>query len=403
MIRNRFTCRAAIFFAAVVTGLTTLAQPAANELSFTEHLIKDKYSYCYGIGAADLDGDGDIDLTSADTRIFKVYWHENDGKGNFKLHVVDNLYKDRPERHRIADIDKDGKPDIVIVENLFGDLAWYRNSGTPAKDKEWQKFKITNKTIPGAYDVDVADFDGDGDLDVAASTWALSKKFVWCENPGNPASGKEWKLHIIEDKVGETRTIRAGDFNGDGKPDLLGSARDKGLVVWYENPGDPRNAPWKKHVIDARALQPAHGMPVDLDGDGDLDVVMANGMIATGPATEIVWYENVGKPGKGTEWKKHVIASPFEGAFEAIAVDLDGDGDLDVVATSWSDKKGQLVWFENSGDPRGKWKMHTLKSPWPRANQVITADLNGDRRPDIIGGAEVGSNDLRWWRNEGKK
>jgi hypothetical protein len=98
-----------------------------------------------------------------------------------------------------------------------------------------------------------------------------------------------------------------------------------------------------------------------------------------------------------------VIVSPFEGAFEAIAVDLDGDGDQDVVATSWSDKKGRLVWFENSGDPKGKWKMHTLKPSWPRANQVISADLNGDRRPDLIAGSEIGSNDLRWWRNEGKK
>jgi hypothetical protein len=386
----------------ICAGLTALATLDAGEIRFTENLVRDKYSYSYGIAAADLDGDGDLDLTSADTRIFKVYWHENDGKGNFKHHVIENQYRDRPERHRIADVDKDGKPDVVIVENLFGDLSWYRNSGTPAKDEQWKRYPITKKTIPGAYDVEVVDLDGDGDLDVAASTWALSKKYVWCENPGDPINAAEWKLHLIEDKVGETRTIRAGDFNGDGKPDLLGSARDVGLVVWYENPGDPRTATWIKHVVDKAAHQPAHGMPVDLDGDGDLDVIMANGMIAQGPSTEIVWYENVGKPGKGTDWTKHKIVSPFEGAFEAFAIDLDADGDLDVAATAWG-PKGQFAWFENSGDPKGKWTMHSLKTNWPMANQVIAADLDGDKRPDLIAGAEVGANEVRWWRNEEKK
>jgi hypothetical protein len=133
---------------------------------------------------------------------------------------------------------------------------------------------------------------------------------------------------------------------------------------------------------------------------------MALGM--TGSATdsdsrEIVWYENVGRPGKGAEWRKHVIGGEFHNAFEAIAVDLDGDGDLDVPATSWATPAGRVVWFENSGDATAKWKMHELKSNWARANQIIAADLNGDKRPDLVAGAEIGANEVRWWRNEGKK
>src|SRR5205807_10566306 len=135
--------------------------------------------------------------------------------------------------------------------------------------------------------------------DVDVSTWRLSNKFVWFENPGDPEKNQNWKMHVIEEKIAETRTIRAGDFNGDGKPDLLGTAREAHLVVWYENPGKPATGPWKKHVIDAKSAEPCHGMPVDLDCDGDLDVVMALGMIApSGMADtrQIVWYENVGKP-----------------------------------------------------------------------------------------------------------
>jgi hypothetical protein len=396
----------ALFLALAVSLAWTPDEQAGKATQFTEHLIKSGYSYSYGLAAADLDADGDLDLTSADTRVFKLYWFENDGKGRFKEHLIEKEYRDRLERHVIADVNRDGKPDVVIIENLHGDVLWYKNSGTPAKDAVWQRFTITHHTIPGAYDVDVADLDGDGDLDVAASTWRLSNKFVWLENPGDPERAERWKLHVVEENIAETRTMRIGDFNGDGKPDLLGTAREANQVVWYENPGDPRAKPWARHVIDGKSPQPTHGMPADIDHDGDLDVVMALGMIAAATDTgtrEIVWYENVGRQGKGDEWKKHVIGGDFDNAFEAIAVDLDGDGDLDVPATSWGTPGGRVVWFEHPGDTAGKWKMHELKSNWPRANQIIAADLDGDKRPDLVAGAEIGANEVRWWRNEGKK
>jgi hypothetical protein len=386
-------------------ALAWIAIPVlAQETRFTEHPIKDGYTYSYGIAAADLDGDGDLDLTSADTRSFKRYWFENDGRGAFTQHVIENDYRERLERHALADVNRDGRPDVVIVENLHGDLLWYKNSGSPARDEHWQRFTIAKGAAPGAYDVAPADFDGDGDLDAAISTWRLSNKFVWFENPGDVEQAPSWKMHSVEDNVGETRTIRVGDFNGDGKPDLLGTARDTNLAVWYQNPGDPREQPWKRHTIDAASAQPCHGMPADLDADGDLDVVLALGMILDqGDNTrQIVWYENVGGPGQGTDWKKHVIGSDFNFAFEAIAVDLNADGKLDVAATSWASPGGRVVWFENSGDPRGAWKLHPLKADWARANQIIAADLNGDQRPDLIAGAEVGANEVRWWRNEGQ-
>lgn len=376
----------------------------ADEIRFTEHLISSDYGYAYGIGVADIDRDGDLDLTSANAMAHNstqncLYWFENDGKGNFQRHVIAKDDPGRLERHQIADINRDDFPDVVIVENQHGHVVWYQNSGRPRDGQPWKRHFITKGNLPGAYDVAVGDLDRDDDLDVAASSWSTGNQFAWFENDGSPADG-EWTKHSIEENIAETRTVRAADFDGDGDLDLLGTASADGLVLWYENSGKPATEPWKRHLIDT-AGRPLHGQPADMDGDGDKDVVLALGMSGQPgrqqPANQIAWYENAGKEG----WKNHFIREPFEDGFEAVAADLDGDGDMDVVATSWR-KPGRVAWFENTGDPKGRWTMHLLKDNWRSANQVIVADFNGDKRPDIAACAEHGSLELRWWQNGGR-
>jgi len=371
----------------------------SGPLRFEEHLIMDNYTYAYGIAAADLDGDNDLDLTSADALPHNsLYWFENDGNGSFTRHFIQKDDPQRLERHAIGDVDQDGHPDVVIVKNLFGDLLWFKNSGAPRNGELWKRHVIAAGKLPGAYDVALADLDLDGDLDVAASSWRLSNNFVWFENNGSPADG-EWEMRLIEEDVKETRMIRAADIDGDGDADLVGTAREAPLVVWYENAGKPAETGWNKHVIDDQSIQPIHGHLTDMDQDGDVDVLMAFGMTFSGDAAteQIAWYENDGTPSDGA-WEKHEISRGFHGAFEAVTADLDCDKDLDVVATAWGEP-GQVAWFENHGDAKGRWTMHLIKNNWRRANQVVAADLNGDGNQDIIVCAERGSLELRWWRN----
>jgi len=385
------------------------AAGTTSTIRFTEHLIADNYAYAYGIAAADLDRDGDLDLTSADyTPHNMLYLFENDSRGKFQRHFIQKDDPERLERHMVGDADGDGDLDVVIVKNLRGDLLWFENSGRPTRGVLWQRHVVTTD-LPGAYDVALADFDKDGDLDVAASSWVLGNQFAWFENDGTPTED-EWKKHMIESEVAETRTMAAADFDGDGDVDLLGTGRKAKQVIWYENQLDGRSVSWKKHLIDDRSPWPAHGHPADMDCDGDMDVVMALGFYyrpgSKDPAASeqrehnhVAWYENSGQPAAGL-WKKHIIGPRFDDAFEAVAADLDADGDVDVVATSWRNP-GRVAWFENHGDPTAKWTRHLLKNNWRSANQVIVADMNGDGRPDIVACAEHGSYELRWWRNEG--
>ncbi len=385
----------------------------AGPLKLIEQRLLGNYTYSYACAAADLDGDGDLDLTSSDAEPnSNLYLLLNDGKGNFKHSFIQKyaMQDDQPirlERHAIGDINRDGRPDVVIVDNLKWDIRWFENPGKDAITQPWKLHRVcAPKEVPGSYDVALADLDGDGDLDVAASSWRFGNRFDWFENVGSPGNGSEWVRHEIDGMVGETRTIAVADFNRDRKPDLLGTSRTGNQIVWYANSGKPATDSWKKTVIDATTLAPTHGHPTDMDGDGDQDVLMAFGLAASVGADsldshQVAWYENVGRPGLGTEWKKHQIATGFPQGFEAVAGDLDGDGDQDVVATRWS-AQGGIAWFENTGDPKTGWKQHSIKQNWSNAVTVILADLDKDGRLDIVACAERGANELRWWRNDGR-
>lgn len=384
----------------------------AGPLQLIERRLLGNYTYSYACATADLDGDGDLDLTSSDAEPnSNLYLLLNDGEGNFQYSFVQKYAAEddqpiRLERHAIGDINGDGRPDIVIVDNLKWDIRWFENPGQNTIAQPWKLRRVAApKEVPGSYDVALADLDGDGDLDVAASSWRFGNRFDWFENVGRPGNGEIWIRHQVEDMIGETRTIAVADFNRDGKPDLLGTSRTGNQIVWYANSRKPASEPWTKTVIDATSIAPAHGHPIDMDGDGDQDVVMAFGIAAgvgnqSPDSHQVAWYENVGRAGLGTQWRKHTIAASFPQGFEAVAGDLDGDGDQDVVATGWS-PQGRIAWFENTGDPKVGWRQHSIKENWSNAVTVILADLDKDGRLDIVACAERGANELRWWRNAG--
>ena len=412
---------AAILLGSGVFGNVALAGESedvgrAGPIKFSEQLLVGDLGYVFGVAAADLDGDGDLDLTSPDNRNKShstLFWYRNDGKGKFKRLVV---FKDEPgwfERHAIADLDGNGTLDVAIVNNQKGNVVWFANSGKPAAGP-WRRHVISTD-CPRAYDIALGDFDGDGDVDAATAGYT-SNLVAWYENPGQDRLDRRWTRRVIDDAIQEARTIATGDFNRDGKIDLLAAAvgapdapNHESQVVWYENSGQPAKQNWPKRIISQEFPAAIHGHPVDLDRDGDLDVVMAHGMrIEADPKVDrhqVIWYENTGKPRAIPTWKPHKVGLlPF--AFEATAGDIDGDGDLDLAATAWS-KGDRVVWFENRGDDR--WSKHVVRTDFRAANQVILADLNDDGRLDIVAGADDGSRrvegslEVRWWRNDGRR
>lgn len=372
---------------------------------FEHRLLRGEYDYAYGLSVGDLNGDGRPDIVTADvnnsTNTSSLYWLASGGA--VSLPIVENM-PGWLERNAIADIDGDGRPGVVIVDNWNGTVEWFAYDGS-----EWVRRRVSSD-FPNAYDVAIADIDNDGLPDIAAVNYVSNTLRIF-QNPGADGWGDDWPSFDIDTEIFEARTVGFADFDGDGLIDILSAAAGAdeiapegsraAKVMWYKNPGQFR-LPWRTNIIDDDPGRPIHGNPADVDGDGDADVVMASGMRYGSlgdhePAHEIVWYENTGS----ANWEKHHVAElPY--AFEATAGQIDWGSDVAIVASAWS-LGDKVEIYRHGGDPRGVWIAETLIEGWGAANQVVIADVGGRRWLDICATADDGSRvvagakELRCW------
>jgi len=179
--------------------------------------------------------------------------------------------------------------------------------------------------------------------------------------------------HVILDRAGpkDPWAKIAGDINGDAFPDIVIGGR-QGPLVWYAYPN------WSKAVIADGGYKTVDGELGDVDGDGDLDVVMGG----------LIWYENPrpgGDPAK-RKWRAHKVAD--HPTHDVELADLDCDGDLDIITRDQSEfghKAGNRIhiWRQESGD---KWTEKVVNCPHGEA--IAIGDIDRDNDPDIvIGGA----------------
>ena len=154
-------------------------------------------------------------------------------------------------------------------------------------------------------------------------------------------------------------------------------------MVWYENDGTPNNDDWTQHDIDTSFLQARNTDVVDIDNDGDLDVL---GVANTGD--ELAWWENTAIFALNPTWTTYSINASADGASEVFVADIDGDGDKDVVAAIHFDN--QVAWYENDGDPSdGGWTHHIIKDYEDACgtcggmDDVFVADMDGDGLMDL--------------------
>ena len=288
-----------------------------------ENVLTDK-----GGVTLDVDGDGWLDQVSGGT------WYRNTGDPakpferyeNGVIYAYDLI---------TGDINGDDKPDIIAMSEQEG-LFWYDFTGNP--EKKWKKIRIGDGISGGIAPLGVADMDNDGDNDIVRSN-------VWYDNL--KGDGSKWSVHRTisyvdaRGKFAYTSRVYLLDWDNDGDTDIVQADANNpgGKIAWHANK-DGKGINWFTHSIDSETTQDLHSLCVaDFDNDGDPDVFSGAGpMTADLHKRGYIW-ENV--DGAGLTWKRHEIFTDYE-CFDAVAADVDGDGDIDICSKPW---KGNTPYF----------------------------------------------------------
>jgi hypothetical protein len=331
--------------------------------SWARTIIASSLESVVSIDCIDIDGDGDPDLALGTEA--GPYWLENAGSG-WVTHQVGTLYS---QCIRAGDIDGDGDPDLAASYRGSHSGRWFEN--IDGSGGEWQEHTVWQGQY-GAYCLKLADMDTDGDLDALISQ-EVPPNVVYFENLNG--QGGSWEAHVVCSTIGSAYLqvfgVEAFDLDQDGDLDVIAAGSDpmpEGAVIWIENV-DGFGATWLKHSIDNDLVGANSVDAADLDGDGDLDVMATAG--EQWGEDWVMWYENV--DGQATAWNGHVLDTTTGDASDVTSADLDKDDDLDVVL---SDRVAGMRWYEFTRASSGGLESSILDPPG--GSQEQWTDLSWD-------------------------
>jgi hypothetical protein len=333
------------------------AQGMAGGGGFKRNAIAEiNYRSC-GISSADIDNDGYTDVigrydTDGDdnNETGNIFWLKNpygskdyNGKLWEKIDIGFSTYA---KDILTTDFNNDNKTDIV-ARGVDGFLRVYLQS-SPLK---WKVIKIETPQHDGTA---VADIDRDGDPDIVING-------LWYETPEDLMNGV-WIRHDFaprwyQQKTGEkgawfdnNTKVAAADIDDDSCPDIIVSnAENSGYsICWYRNPGKAFDKNWEEHVIGYMDF--AHTLKIDdMDNDGDKDIVSGSLILYNDPDPEGYHPVNIFiNKGNNLVWEKQVISE--NACYGGTTGDFDNDGDIDIVAPRNWNKAPLYLWRNHTSD-----------------------------------------------------
>jgi hypothetical protein len=344
------------------------------------HIIAADALFPAGVRAIDLDGDNDVDVVSASSNDDTIAWYENDGATppGFTKRLI-TTGADNAQDVFAIDLDGDNDVDVLSASSNDDTIAWYESDG--AMPPGFTEHVITTGA-DGANGVFAIDVDGDTDIDVLAAS-RNDDTIAWYENDGVTPPG--FTEHVIATNADGARSVFAIDLDGDNDLDVLSASSNDDAIAWYESDGAMPPG-FTKRLITTGADNAQDVFAIDLDGDNDVDVLSASSNDDT-----IAWYESDGAMPPG--FTERVITTGADNAQAVFAIDLDGDNDLDVLSASLNDDT--VAWFENDGATPPGFTMWIVTILADGAKSVFAVDLDGDGDPDVLS-ASLFDNTIAW-------
>lgn len=301
---------------------------------------------------------------------------------------------------RLADANGDGRLDIVTGWEEGGQIRLCLAPATQADlHRPWPAVLVG--TVKSPEDAVLVDLDGDGALDVVSATEGNERTVYAHFAPRDKLqtlASEAWKTVPIAATKRQSQwmfTLPLDIDNRHGLDLVVGSKGPQAIVGWLRSPADPRDGTaWQLHPLcEAGWIMSLRA--VDLDGDGDLDILFSD---RKGKRSGIRWLVNPGQQAKA--WPEHAIAAAGREVMFLDVADLDGDELVDIVAAV---QPRGIFCIRNLAREGRRWEPH--EHAWPDATRAGTpkavrvADLNLDGRPDLALTCEnaAGERSGVWW------
>ncbi len=313
-----------------------------------------------------------------------------------------------------GDLDQDGYMDIVSVhesDTVYDGVArgHIRIAYGSSNPDQWHLVTLAEgQEAAAAEDVAIEDINGDGFLDVVAACELAH--LIYFENPGLDIRTSRWIriMPQVTQNRGSFIRVFTADFDQDGQPEIVAANKGAQLgygtkdsnvtelkpVSYFEIAGEPLNdSSWIEHELVLIRI-PMNSRPIDLDDDGDLDVIA--GSRGEG---RIILLENISQDSINflihpieilRDFPQKDSGQAWITGFNLEFVDLSRDRKLDIIL-----REGftNLVWLEQPSSFSEKWRLHPIGSISPDGVFGIkAADINDDGQIDVMtGGYSRGS------------
>ncbi len=331
--------------------------------------------------SVDIDQDGDLDAACCAYNSGEVFWSENtNGMGTaWSKHSIGTV--SNPRFIAVADFDGNGYKDIAASSGADNKIMLFNYSPSG-----WA-LPTTVASNFDARQIRTADVDNDGNPDIVGVS-SLSGDVCWWRNDGSASS---WTQNYIDGALIQAYACDVGDFNNDGHIDVVATSENQDDIVAYLSQS-PYGYSWNKNTIESSFNAPVSVAVADYNNDGSADFAVAS---SAGDGN-LHWYDYLDTQ---STWVSHdMIGAGAQGISDIVGHDMDGDGYPELLAASLDEDR--IVWCKNSEYLGENWDTHSVVANFNGAISVSVGDMDGDQVPDVLGCGYF-SDKTSWWRVSG--